>query len=191
MELPTAAMARRTFGYALFGACMALLAEGWPGRAAADGLEYAVKATYLYKFAPFVEWPDPVGEVPSETFDLCIVGNDPFGETIDRAVRGQAVGERPIVVRRFDRAERDAGCDVMYISSSGPQAPSDALDAVRGMPVLTVTDAAEHYRSRGIVNFVIRGGRVRFEIDMGAAAENGIAISSKLLNLAVFVREGG
>ena len=27
-------------------------------------LEYAVKATYLHKFAPFVEWPNPARGVP-------------------------------------------------------------------------------------------------------------------------------
>ena len=27
-------------------------------------LEYAVKATYLHKFAPFVEWPSPAAEFP-------------------------------------------------------------------------------------------------------------------------------
>lgn len=171
------------------GVCMALLTGGWPGRVQAEELEYAIKATYLHKFVPFVEWPEHLDESAPGTFDLCIVGNDPFGGLIDRAVGGLAVGERPFAVRRFRTAIRDAGCRIMYIASSGPRAPADALDAVRGLPVLTVTDSARSARSRGIVNFVIRGGRVRFEIDNDAAAENGIAISSKLLNLAVSVRD--
>jgi hypothetical protein len=174
---------------AVAGACMVLLIGGWPGRVQAEELEYAVKATYLHKFAPFVEWPEYLDEAAPGTFDLCIVGNDPFGGLIDRAVGGLAVGERPFAVRRFRTAVRDAGCRIMYIASSGPQAPADALDAVRGLPVLTVTDSARNARSKGIVNFMIREGRVRFEIDNDAAAENGIAVSSKLLDLAISVRD--
>jgi hypothetical protein len=53
--------------------------------------------------------------------------------------------------------------------------------------VLTVTDAAPS-GVHGIVNFVLLDDRVRFEIDLGQAARNGIAISSKLLSLAVTVQ---
>jgi YfiR/HmsC-like len=40
----------------------------------------------------------------------------------------------------------------------------------------------------GVVNFVLRDNRVRFEIDENAASEDGLTISSKLLQLAVRVR---
>jgi hypothetical protein len=52
-----------------------------------------------------------------------------------------------------------------------------------------VTDARPDARAHGIINFVIEGNRVRFEIDLNAAAENHLLISSKLLNLAVRVRQ--
>ena len=60
---------------------------------------------------------------------------------------------------------------------------------MRGSPVLTVTDAATDAGAHGIVNFVIEGNRVRFEIDLNAAAENHLMISSKPLDLAVRVRQ--
>jgi len=55
---------------------------------AQDSLETAVKATYLYKFAPFVTWPQRPGP-----FVICVVGRDPFGPVLDQAVAGQRAGE--------------------------------------------------------------------------------------------------
>jgi hypothetical protein len=61
------------------------------------------------------------------------------------------------------------------------------LAAIGRQPVLTVTDSA-NASQRGIVHFVVVGGRVRFFIDEAAAAERGLLISSRLLGLAVAVR---
>ena len=56
---------------------------------------------------------------------------------------------------------------------------------MRGAPVLTVTDDAGDPAARGMIDFVLRDGRVRFRIDPRAAERSGLVISSKLLSLAV------
>lgn len=150
-----------------------------------DALEYAVKATYLYKFGPFVEWP-PAALAASNPVQLCVVGADPFGHAIDDAVAGQKIGDHAVVLRRMDIATRDSGCQIMFIGGSEAQSIAAALAAVHGTPVLTVTDAGA--AAHGIISFVLDNARVRFDIDAGEAAQNGIVISSKLLSLAHSVR---
>jgi hypothetical protein len=164
--------------------------SGWaPALAASDNpLEYAVKATYLYKLPPFVEWPPAAHAGPSSPFNLCIVGDDPFGDTLDRAVLSQRVGERGFTVLRLRLTDSAQACHIMYVSGPSAQLVADALSKVRGRPVLTVTDSVAEPQAKGIVNFLIRDGRVRFEIDDRAAAENSLSISSKLLSLAVSTR---
>jgi hypothetical protein len=165
-----------------------MLASSPAARAESDALEYAVKATYLYKFGPFIDWPDAAFESPSSAVNLCVVGDDPFGKILDRAVIGQRIGVRPIVVHRLRATGRDSGCHIMYIAGSDIQSVAEALDAVRGTPVLTITDSARDASAKGIVHFVILENRVRFEIDDYAASVNGITISSKVLSLATSVR---
>jgi hypothetical protein len=156
-------------------------------RAEDESLEYAVKATYLYKLGPFIEWPASAGS-QSETFKICIIGPDPFGDTVDQAVAGQAIGGRAIKIVRLPHIARDTNCQVIYLSGSPEQSVAAALLAVKGLPVLTVTENSVDSDDKGIVNFVIVENRVRFEIDDNAAAENGITISSKVLDLAVSVK---
>jgi hypothetical protein len=159
-------------------------------RAQGASLEYAVKATYLHKFAPFVEWPSPAAEFPGGDFTVCVVGNDPLGAVLDRAVIGQSVAGRPISIHRFASVTGNPGCAVMFVAGSETQPVSAALAAEHGAPVLTVTDGATDPAAKGIINFVIEDDRVRFEIDDGAAVACGLTISSKLLSLAVHVTGG-
>jgi hypothetical protein len=175
-------------------ATMALaLLPAVPVRGADRPLEYAVKATFLYKFAGFIDWP--AGSFASETspFYLCVVGPDPFAGRIEEAVAGQTVGRHPIVLRELKKAEHGSPCHAMFISGSATQSVGQALAAVAGTPTLTVTDSALG-PTAGIVHFVIVDDRVSFDIDDVAAARNRLTVSSKLLALARTVhtaRRGG
>jgi hypothetical protein len=171
-------------------ACALLASAVLAGGAAAQPsgqtpLEVAVKATDLYKFAAFVDWPASAFAGPAEPAVLCVAGDDPFGAVLDQAVRGQRLGPRPIVVTRLERVDRAAGCHILFVSPSRRQGLADALDKVRGQPVLTVTDAAADAAARGMIDFVLKDSRVRFRIDPRAAERSGLVISSKLLDLAV------
>lgn len=165
-------------------------ASAGEGLAQPAALEYAVKANFLYKFGPFVEWPSQAFASPSSPFNVCVAGEDPFGSALDDAVRGQTVEGHPVVVRRLKTVSASPPCHVLYVGRSPDQKPADIMRLVRGTPVLTVTDE-QLGTFGGIVHFVLRQGRVRFGVDAGTAQADGLAISSKLLQLAVPVGGAG
>jgi hypothetical protein len=153
-----------------------------------EGLELAVKATYLYKLAPFISWPMAAHAAPNAPLVICVQGQDPFGPVLDRAVRGQAVGTHRVMVRRLARIEPGSGCHIAYVAGGPAQSQAQALEALEGQPVLTVTDEARGGSAKGIVHLLLEGGKVRFSIDADRAAACGVAISSKLMALAVAVK---
>jgi hypothetical protein len=159
------------------------------GQARADDnqLELAVKATYLYKLAPFVSWPAGTYAAPNAPLVICVQGADPFGPVLDRATSGQAIGPHPVMVRRVARLEAGSGCQIAFVAGGAAQSQAQALQAVDGAPVLTVTDERRG-APKGIIHLLLDGGKVRFDIDAGQADKNGVAISSKLLALAVAVK---
>ena len=166
----------------------ALLATVTTGAEALEANESAVKAAYLFKFGFFVEWPSAAFAASDSPINLCIVGKDPFGSTLDDSVRGQKIGDHTIVVRRLGVAMQESGCHIVYLAG-GPGARTDeTLAGLRGSDVLTVTDGQADSGDVGIINFVVRDSRVRFDIDDAAAASAGLTISSRLLNLALQVK---
>jgi len=155
----------------------------------AGALEYAVKANFLYKFGDYITWPPQALGPANSPVTICVAGPDPFGAILDDAVAGEVVAQRPIFVKRLDTVTPEAGCHILYMRPSPSQSLAQALQAVAGQPVLTITDNA--FEDAGIINFLIRDNRVRFAIDEQAAAAGGLGISSKLLSLAVTVRRAG
>lgn len=149
---------------------------------AQGSVEYAVKAAYLYKFGAFVDWPPRRFADAASPLVVCVVGRDPFGARLDRVTTGQTSGGRPVVVRRLETIAADTACHIAFLGGGRLQSHAEAARALRGAPVLTVGDSDD---APTIVRFVIVSNRVRFVIDQRAAAEAGLPISSKLLNLAV------
>jgi hypothetical protein len=174
----------------LLTAVMVGLSLVWgPHAGAADeSLEYPVKAAFLVKFGSFVEWPAGVFAAAASPLQLCVLGDDPFGAVLDRAVSGQQVAGRGIEVRRLKAVRADTGCHIVYIAPSEAPRLAQVAEGLRGSGVLTVSDVKAPAGAVGIINFVVKDERVRFDIDDEAAAQNRLAISSKLLGVALNVK---
>lgn len=150
--------------------------------------EDAVKAAFLPKFARYVAWPGPMRPQPRAPFHLCVIGRDPFGRLLDQSAAGELIDGHGVTVRRIASADGAAGCHMAFVQGTAPGETARLLLALRFQPVLTVTDGRAGAQ-RGIIHFTIVSGRVRFFIDEAAAAGRGLSISSRLLALAVAVRQ--
>jgi hypothetical protein len=163
---------------------LAPLALASPAPAAAPPSDLAVKAAFLTKFPAYVAWPAAARPRPGAAVQICLVGGDPFGRLLDEAARGQQIDGHPIRVRRVEASGQASGCHVAYV----PGGSSGQLTGLQGKPMLTVTDARAG-AAGGMIDFVMHQGRVRFNIDEAQAARSGVAISSRLLSLALSVRQ--
>lgn len=149
--------------------------------------ETAVKAAFLAKFAFYVDWPASLRLPATAPVTLCVVGSDPFGRTIDEAVRGQQVDRHPLVLKRLPSAAGADGCQIAFVDGALGHDTADMLRALQSKPVLTVTDGRAGPQ-RGIVHFVVDGGRVRFHIDQAGAESAGLKLDARLLAIALSVR---
>jgi hypothetical protein len=165
-----------------------LLAVLWPWTAQAEvASEYDVKAAFLYNFTKFVDWPPSAFADERSTFKICVLGQDPFGKTLEELAKGGEAG-RNLTVLRVDEMSRPAGCQILFISRSERARMPQILGQLRDAPVLTVADTDGFLDHGGIINFTLEKSKVRFEINHQAAERAGIKISSKLLRLASHVK---
>lgn len=173
----------------LAGSASQLAAAPLASRQAEMSIEYAVKAAYLTKFIPFISWPEPAFSGAGAPVTICVLGGNPFGSQLEKAAGTSRLAERAIAVRYLAGPDPDASCHLLFIGRGDPTMMDGTLDAMRGRPVVTVTDSGA--RSRGVIAFVVANNSVRFDIDDSLAAEGGLSISSKLLSLARTVKQRG
>lgn len=167
---------------------LAALAAIAPAPAYAQATEEAVKAAFLPRFARYVAWPAPAAPPAGTPFQLCIIGQNPFGRALEQAAAGELIDGHGVAVRHVPSADRSGGCHLAFVQGAAPGDTARLLLALQRRPVLTVTDARAGPQ-HGIIHFTVVGGRVRFLIDDAAAADRGISISSRLLALALNVRQ--
>jgi hypothetical protein len=149
--------------------------------------EYQLKAVFLFNFAQFVEWPAQAYRDAKAPLVIGILGEDPFGAFLDRLVRGEKVGDRPLIVRRFRRAEDITECHILFISRSEAAILGQVIAHLKGRSLLTVSDVDTFTRQGGIVRFVTENGKIRLRINVEAARQCELTISSKILRPAMIV----
>lgn len=147
--------------------------------------EYDVEAAYLYNFGKFVQWPASASK--ASTFQICILGPDPFGGTLDRLIANDTIDGKPIVKRLIDAASDAAGCNILYIADSEAPDIRRILAALNHQPELLVSSISGFISDGGTVQFLLEEHRVRFEINLDAASQSDLVPSSELLKVAVSV----
>ncbi len=148
--------------------------------------ENKVKAAFLYNFSRFVTWPEQAG-LNKGFFNLCILGEDPFGYLLD-ILSGRYVQNDWLEIKRLDSLEPGHACQIIYISQTETSELEDIISALKGQPVLTVSDIEDFTSHGGIIQFKLVNNKVRFDVNIDAAKRAGLTISSKLLSLATVVR---
>ena len=151
--------------------------------------EYQVKAAFLYNFAKFVEWPPGTFANSTDPIEICIVGQNPFGSTLENMVQGKKVGDRAFAVRLLADTQQASQCQILFIGSAEWRRTRALLEALKNPGVLTVGESSDFTVLGGIISFRLDGPRVRIKVDRQTAERAKLRISSKLLSLAEIAKK--
>ncbi len=152
--------------------------------------EYQLKAVFLFNFAQFVDWPPKAFPEAQTPLIIGVLGQDPFGVYLDETVRGETVNNRPLTVQRYHRVEEIKTCHVLFISRSEVDRLEKILADLKGRNILTVSDAEGFAARGGMIRFIIEKNKIRLRINLEAAKDADLVISSKLLRPAEIVAPG-
>jgi hypothetical protein len=166
--------------------CLLVTDSGFGGESPAT--EYQVKALFLFNFAKYVDWPAAAFTNAAVPITIGVIGTDPFGDYLQNAVAGKAINGRPFVIQHLAADVDLSGCQILFISDSEASRMGGILDKAGALPILTVGEDEEFAQKNGIINFVLKDGKVRLEINLTAARKAGLTMSSKLLAVADVVK---
>jgi hypothetical protein len=151
--------------------------------------EYKVEAAYLYNFGRFVEWPAKSATAQTDSFTICVLGEDPFGPALDPTLAGEMIGNQKVAARRISSPHESGDCQILFISSSEAKRLNKIIEALDKSAILTVSDIPRFSQRRGMIEFVLEENRIRFEVNLIATQRAGLTLSSELLKVATVVRK--
>jgi len=150
--------------------------------------EYDLKAAFLFNFAQFVEWPTDAFPTPTSPITIGVLGDDPFGASLDAVVAGETIRNRPLSVRRYRAVEQVDTCHILFVSSSEASQLDHIAKVLGHRSILTVGETKDFAANTGMIAFELSQRRLRLRINVAAATDARLTISSKLLRQAQIVR---
>jgi len=153
-----------------------------------DVTEQALKAALVYNFAKFTEWPEDALRTAA-SFTACALG-DEAADALARTVKDRRLLGKDINVLRIKVGGPVRSCHLLYVSGVPAAQTAALIAAVRGAPVLTISDDDDFARLGGIAYVFVENGRMRFDVNLDVARRSRLQLSSKMLALAAHVLDG-
>ena len=176
---------KRSFYHFLFALYLGFCLPVSHSVAMADSMiEYQVKAAFIYNFMAFTHWPDSTGK----TINLCVYGEDYFGQEIDK-LQNRSINNRHIKVVRITDSDKLKACQAIFFSKSVNSQLSSILNDLQNEPILTLADNPNATAQGIAINMSLVNEKIVFEINLTKVRASGLDISSKLLQLAVKVHQ--
>jgi hypothetical protein len=150
--------------------------------------ERSVMAAYIYRFITYVEWPVSAFASPQAPIVIGVVNADDIAGELEQIVQGRTAQGRRLQVRRLAPGEAPTGVNVLFVGGDSAQRVLQSAKTLTERSVLTITGVERGIDHGSVINFVPVDGRVRFEVNVGAAEKSGLRLSSRLLTVATRVK---
>lgn len=135
--------------------------------------EFSIKATFIYRFAQFTDWPPP----PRNGIRFCLSGRPELTaafEQLDLGIDVKTVTETSLLDQ----------CDVLMLGLTNRQQLQRWREALKDRPLLIVTDNSEAYRQIGMIQLMTSPDGINFQVNLERANAHQIKLGSQLLKLA-------
>jgi YfiR/HmsC-like len=153
--------------------------------------EYRTKASYLATFPSFIEWPENAFSSPDAPFLVCVLGDFRFGTALAEFARSSSPHGRRIDIRWAHKNDNLRRCHILFISNSEAKSYARILKTVQRADTLTVGETTDFLSAGGMLSFLFQNESLQFEVNLVAANEAHLQVSSKLLALAHRVVRSG
>jgi len=140
--------------------------------------EYSEKANHLYRFAKYVQWSK------TKTLNVCVVGADPFGKKLNHALAGRTVGGRSLKPKRLSHKQSVASCHLLFISKQLSRSQVKNILKRANRSTVTVGEKNGFLSVGGIINFITKNSKIRYEVNKTLADKRGIKLGYRLIKHA-------
>jgi hypothetical protein len=152
--------------------------------------EFQVKAAFLINFPKYVDWPTNAFAETNSPVTVAIWGDENVANEVQNMIgNGRIISGHPVVLKRIAREEEiNRDCHILFIGTAERQHIPAILEKIRGEKILTVGESDDFLEQNGIINLARQGRKIRLQVNLAAAGNAQLKISSRLLVAADVVK---
>ena len=144
-----------------------------------------LKAAFIYNFTKFIQWPDFDS---IDTFHITVLGNSPVINPLKKLEGTKQVKKKDIIVNQISNISELEKAQILFISEQETQYLDAIIEQLKNRKILIVSDSEGMAEKGASVNFVLIGGKLKFELNSTVVENAGFKVSSQLQKLAIVIK---
>jgi len=148
--------------------------------------ENEVKAAYIKNICQFVTWPE--NRIVTENFTIVIFGKADINSAIENFFSKISLNGKPTKIKTITKIDEIIDCDILFINATSNERLAKLLDKAKVKKSLIISDTKGYADYGCHINFYLKNQKVKFEINLNKAVEDGFYIQSLLLDYAKIIK---
>jgi hypothetical protein len=145
---------------------------------------YKLHTVFIYSFTRYVIWPDAYNQ---GEFEILVMGDSPIVDALQDMAQAKKVGDRPIKVTRINSPSEIRKCNILFVPASKSAQLSDVVSKVSNQSILIITEEPGLGAKGSVINFIMKEGKLAFELNQSAVARQNLKIANELSRLAILI----
>ncbi len=145
---------------------------------------YKLHSVYMYSFTRYILWPDAYTQ---GDFEILVLGDSPILEELKSMASVKKVGDRTIKVTKVSSPSDIRKCNMLFIPASKSGKIAEVLAKIGTQSILVITEEAGLGAKGSNINFIVKDGKLVFELNQGAINKQSLKVSSELSRLAILI----
>ncbi|MCU0383673.1 MAG: YfiR family protein [Cyclobacteriaceae bacterium] len=147
--------------------------------------DYKLHPVYIYSFTKYVIWPDAS---KAGDFEIAVLGDSPIIKELNTmASLKKTYDNRTIKVRKIESVAEIGNSHVLFVPAAKSKNLTDILNKVGAQSVLVITEEAGLAQKGSSINFVIKDGKLAFELNQSTLAKQNLKAANELTRLAIII----
>lgn len=145
---------------------------------------YNLHTVFIYSFTRYVIWPE---EYNHGEFEILVLGDSPMFETLQDMASRKKVGDRAIKVTKIMNPSEIRKCNILFVPAGKSTMLTEVLSKVSTQSILVITEEPGLGSKGSDINFVMKEGKLVFELNQSAVARQNLKIANELSRLAILI----
>lgn len=154
------------------------------GKVSAQKGQDQLKSVFIYNFIKYVDWP---GDYKNGDFVITTLGKSSTVAKLQEVAQRKRAGSQKIVVNVVNSVGEIPRTHILYIPKSRSNDLAAAKRKLGKQSTLIITENEGLAHQGACINFVYRDAQQQFELNKKAIENQGLQVSTNLVNLSIQV----
>lgn len=145
---------------------------------------YQTHTLYVYSFGKFIQWPE---EYRTGDFEIAVLGDSPILAELEKMAQKKKMGDRTIRILPLATIKDFKKSHILFLPAGQSGLLTETMQKIGEQPTLIVTEQVGLGAKGSDINFIVKEGKLVFEINQNSLSKHKLKAANELTRLAIII----